>query len=70
MLQLTVSTYLYRRIPQMPEGELAKTRSLLVRETPMAEIARELELDRYLQVGEGDRRSGSQQRYSLPCDVL
>lgn len=27
VLQLTVSTYLYRRFPQMPEGELAKTRS-------------------------------------------
>lgn len=70
VLQLTVSTYLYRRFPQMPEGELAKTRSLLVRESTLAEIARELELDRYLQVGEGERRSGAQQRDSLLCDVL
>jgi len=70
VLQLTVSTYLYRRFPDMPEGELAKVRSLLVRESTLASIARELELDRYLQVGEGEKRSGAQQRDSLLCDVV
>ncbi|NLM40742.1 MAG: ribonuclease III [Firmicutes bacterium] len=70
VLQLTVSTYLYRKFPDMPEGELAKTRSLLVRESTLADVARELELDRYLRVGEGERRSGAQHRDSLLCDVL
>ena len=70
VLQLTVSTYLYRRFPAMPEGELAKVRSLLVRESTLAEIARHLELDRYLHVGEGEKRSWAQQRDSLLCDVL
>lgn len=70
VLQLTVSTYLYHKFPGMPEGELAKTRSLLVRESTLADIARRLELDRFLQVGEGERRSGAQHRDSLLCDVL
>ena len=70
VLQLTVSTHLYRRFPDMPEGELAKTRSLLVRESTLADIARELQLDAYLQVGEGEKRSGAQHRDSLLCDVL
>ena len=70
VLQLVVSTYLYQKYPNMLEGELAKARSLLVRESTLADVARELELDRYLQVGEGEKRTGAAQRDSLLCDVL
>ncbi|NLL41992.1 MAG: ribonuclease III [Firmicutes bacterium] len=70
VLQLTVSTYLYRKHPKLPEGELAKIRSLLVRESTLAEIARELELNHFLLVGKGEQRSQAQERDSLLCDVL
>jgi ribonuclease-3 len=70
VLQLTVSTYLYRKYPRLAEGELAKMRSLLVRESTLAEIARELELNRFLLVGKGEKRSHAQERDSLLCDVL
>ncbi|MDI9413741.1 MAG: ribonuclease III [Bacillota bacterium] len=70
VLQLTVSTYLYEKFPKLPEGELAKTRSLLVRESTLAELARELRLNEYLLVGKGEQRSHAQDRDSLLCDVL
>lgn len=70
VLQLTVSTYLYKQFPKLPEGELAKIRSLLVRESTLAELARDLELNEYLLVGKGEQRSQAQERDSLLCDVL
>lgn len=70
VLQLTVSTYLYQKFPKLPEGELAKIRSLLVRESTLAEMARDLELNEYLRVGKGEQRSQAQERDSLLCDVL
>lgn len=70
VLQLTISTYLYQKFPKLPEGELAKIRSLLVRESTLAEVARELELNEYLRVGKGEQRSQAQERDSLLCDVL
>lgn len=70
VLQLTVSTYLYHKFPKMPEGELAKIRSLLVRESTLAQVARELDLNHFLMVGEGEKRSQAQERDSLLCDVL
>ena len=62
VLQLTVSKYLYEKYPRLPEGELAKKRSLLVRESAVASVAKELELNKYLMVGREScrpkRRSG------------
>lgn len=70
VLQLTVSTYLYHTFPKLPEGSLAKIRSFLVRESTLAQVARNLQLNSYLQVGKGEQRSGAQERDSLLCDVL
>jgi ribonuclease-3 len=70
VLQLIVSSYLYHKFPRLPEGELAKIRSLLVRESTLAEVARDLELNRCLQVGKGEKRAQAQERDSLLCDVL
>ena len=42
VLELAVSTELYRRFPGADEGELTKTRSSLVRRATLAQIARKL----------------------------
>jgi len=70
VLQLTVSAHLYHKFPKLPEGELAKIRSHLVRESTLAEVARTLDLNHFLQVGKGEKRSQAQERDSLLCDVL
>ncbi len=70
VLQLTVSTHLFEKYPKLPEGELAKIRSVLVRESSLAEVARDLELNRFLLVGKGEKRAHAQERDSLLCDVI
>lgn len=70
VLQLTVSTHLYVKHPKLPEGVLAKIRSLLVRESAVADTARVLELNNHLMVGKGELQSQAQERDSLLCDAL
>ena len=62
VLELAVSTELYRRFPKADEGELTKTRSSLVRRETLAQIARRIDLGNYLLVGKGvDTSNGHQQ---------
>ncbi len=70
VLQLTVSTHLYVKHPQLPEGALAKIRSLLVRESAVADVARSLSLSSFLLVGRGELQSQAQKRDSLLCDAM
>src|SRR4051812_32822033 len=51
VLDLVLSEALMRAFPQMPEGTLSKWRASLVNEITLAEIARELELGRYILLG-------------------
>lgn len=70
LLSLTVSDLLYQAHPGAAEGELSRMRSRLVRDATLAEIARELELSRYLRLGHGELRSGGFLRESILADVV
>ncbi len=70
VLNLVVSDHLYRRFPMAREGELARMRARLVSEPTLAEIARGLELGRYILLGKGEERSGGRDRPSLLADAL
>ncbi|HCP24831.1 MAG: ribonuclease III [SAR202 cluster bacterium] len=53
VLELAISTELYRRFPQSDEGKLTKTRSSLVRKETLADVARRINLADFLIVGRG-----------------
>ena len=62
VLELAVSTELYRRFPEADEGDLTKTRSSLVRRETLAQVARRIGLGDHLLVGKGvDATNGRQQ---------
>ena len=48
VLDLAISHMLYRRYPEMREGEMTRLRALLVKESHLAEIAVNLDLGKYL----------------------
>lgn len=70
MLNFVIAAALFERRPQDDEGALSRLRASLVRESALAEIARELELGRCIRLGAGERRSGGQQRASILADVV
>lgn len=62
VLGLVMAQELYRRAPELPEGEMTRLRSLLVRQEALADVARGLDLGRYLYLGKGEAASGGRER--------
>ena len=70
VLELVVSAELYQRFPDVAEGMLTKLRSRLVSLPSLAEVAKALELDRYLYLGKGEENQGGRRRDSLLADAF
>lgn len=69
VLGMVVADHLYREHPQMPEGELTRTRAALVCEGSLFEVARALELGKYLRLGRGEDAGGGRERPSILADA-
>lgn len=70
VLNCSIAAYLYQRFPAMKEGELSRMRASLVRQETLADIARSLALGDYLNLGEGELKSGGAGRPSILADAL
>ena len=70
VLNCVVARALYERFPQTQEGDLSRTRASLVNQETLARVARRLGVGAALQLGEGELRSGGQERDSILADAL
>lgn len=70
VLNCVIALELYRRFPELPEGDLSRIRSALVNQSSLAEVAKRLHLGTYLRLGEGEMRSGGASRPSILADAL
>ncbi len=70
ILGMIIAKKLFDMFPHSPEGELTRMRSSLVRETTLAEIAREMQLGDKLRLGPGEMKSGGARRDSLLADAV
>ncbi len=70
VLELVSSDFLFRENPDMPEGQLTKTRASMVCEPALAFCARELGLDKLIFLGKGEEMTGGRKRDSIISDVL
>ncbi len=70
VLELVTSEFLYRHNPQMPEGELTKTRAALVCEPALAFCSRVLELGQFMRFGRGEELTGGRKRDSIVADAM
>ena len=70
VLGLVVTEALYRRHPDLSEGELAKMRAATVSQRSLAAIARRLDLGAYLLLGKGELATGGRDKDSILADTL
>ncbi|WP_404300092.1 ribonuclease III [Alicycliphilus denitrificans] len=70
VLSLAVSSLLFRRMRDLPEGELSRVRALLVKQDSLHGIAMRLQLPQVLRLGEGESKSGGKLRPSILADAL
>lgn len=70
VLNCVIAQALFERFPSLDEGALSRSRAGLVNRETLARLARQLELSRYLLLGEGELKSGGPQRASILADAL
>lgn len=70
LLNFVIGAALYRALPDAEEGDLSRLRASLVRESTLAEIARELQLAEVIGLGPGELRSGGFRRKSIQADIV
>lgn len=69
-LNFVIAAELFSSRPDEDEGALSRLRASLVRQSTLAEIARELKLGDFLNLGVGELRSGGFRRDSILSDVV
>lgn len=70
VLQLVITKRLFNEFPNLPEGELAKMRSVIVSQKSLAKVARELDLGKLILLGIGEEKTGGRDKDSILCDTL
>ncbi len=67
---LIAADSLYRRFPELHEGELTRLRAALVSRRHLGEVAQKLDLGTYLYLGKGEERSGGRKKAALLANSI
>ena len=70
VLQLCITEHLFNNFKNKSEGELTKTRSLIVCENSLYEIAKKLHLGEYIRMSKGEELTGGRERISIQADAV
>lgn len=70
VLDCAIAAILYRRFPDLPEGDLSRVRASLVNAETLARLGAALDLGSDIRLGEGEQRSGGAARPSILADTL
>lgn len=70
VLSLIVCRYLYCRYPASPEGELAKLKSVIVSAPVLAGLAKQLNLNHYIRLGQGELRTNGRDKQNILADLF
>ena len=70
VLGFVVADYLFRNHPEMPEGNLTKTRAALVCEKALSGFAAQIGLGDFLLLSNGEKHSGGRTRPSILADAF
>ena len=70
VLGMLVAEYLYRNLPDRPEGELTRLRADMVCEGTLSATANRIGLGKHLMLGHGEEQGGGRTRDSILADAM
>jgi ribonuclease-3 len=70
VVNCVVALHLYRKFPELTEGELSRMRASLVSQPSLAAVARAFDFGSHLRLGEGELKTGGAQRPSMLADAV
>ena len=70
ILNFYVSLFIYHQFPNYAEGQMSKLKQLMVQESTLAHLSREIGLGKFLQLGTGERNNRGAEKESILADVF
>jgi len=70
VIELIISTYLFKKFNKYPEGRLTRLRSKIVCEEALYDIATNYNIGKYLKLGKGEEATGGRERKSILADSV
>ncbi len=70
VLELIISSFLYKQFPLYTEGQLSKLKAVVVSQSILASCSRELGLGEYLRFGQGEVATGGKEKPSNLANAL
>ena len=70
VLELVVTSYLYRKFPDRNEGDLTSYRSALVNTHSLSKVALHIEVDEYLLLSKGESKDTGRARSIIHADTI
>jgi ribonuclease III len=70
VLQLIISDFLMKKLPDYTEGQLSKLRASIVNESSFADLSRTFQIGDYLLLGKGEEASGGRKKPSILADTF
>lgn len=70
VLDFLAAYWLYQHFPELPEGDLTRLRSAMVRTETLAARSRRFGLEKVLRIGKGERQAGGENRETILCGAF
>lgn len=70
VLNIVISRYIYENRPNLPEGEMTKTRASIVCESSLMKCASKIMLGNFILLGKGEENTGGRTRTSILSDAF
>lgn len=70
VLNCIIASLLFQKFPDLPEGDLSRLRSHLVKESALCELAQQLGVGEHLLLGDGELKSNGRNRPSVLADAI
>lgn len=70
MLGIVVTDHIFARFPDLPEGQLAKTKAAVVSAAALADVGDALAVGHDLRLGKGEDSSGGREKPSILADAV
>ena len=70
VFQIVSADFIFKKYPSMQEGEMTKLRIKLVQELSLANLGREININKYMFLGHGEEKCNGREKDSLIADCV
>ncbi|WNE40837.1 MAG: Ribonuclease 3 [Mycoplasmataceae bacterium] len=70
VLNFYTSFFIYQKFPSYAEGQMSKLKQLMVQESTLAHLSREIGLGEFLKLGAGERKNHGAEKESILSDIF